>query len=38
MTSSTQQKNDTDMGRYTVFRGIKNIQDLGRIIKVNNDR
>jgi hypothetical protein len=38
VTESTQQKNNTDMGRFTIFRGIKNIRDLGRIIKVNNDR
>lgn len=31
------QKNDTEIARFTVYRGIKSIKDLGRIQKINNN-
>jgi hypothetical protein len=31
-------KNNTDMARFTMLRGIRDIKDLGRVVKINGDK
>ena len=31
-------KNNTGMARFTILRGIRDIKDLGRVVKINGDK